>query len=113
MLRCTLREICAAVGGVMLQDTEAVISSVSTDSRTIEPGALFAAWVGERFDGHDFIASAASRGAAGCLVSKAPAERSDDFFCILVDDTRTALLPGSEIPSFPDRNPDSSGLPCI
>ena len=93
MFPMTAGEIATAVGGTLLSGRAAAsISAVSTDSRTIEPGALFVAWVGERFDGHDFIASAASRGAAGCLVSKAPAERSDDFFCILVDDTRTALL---------------------
>ena len=39
-------------------------TSVSTDSRAIEAGALFVALRGERFDGHEFIAGAKARGAA-------------------------------------------------
>ena len=35
------------------------IVSVTTDSRTIEPGCLFAAIPGARVDGHDFIPQAA------------------------------------------------------
>src|SRR3972149_1155354 len=38
-------------------------TSVSTDSRAIEAGALFVALRGERFDGHEFIARAKARGA--------------------------------------------------
>ena len=41
-----------------------------TDSRTLEPGALFVALRGERFDGHDFVPEAAARGAAGALVER-------------------------------------------
>ncbi len=46
----------------------ALFSSVSTDSRTLEPGALFVALEGERFNAHAFVASAAARGAAGAVV---------------------------------------------
>jgi len=41
-----------------------------TDSRTVEPGDLFLALVGERYDGHDFVAEAQARGAAGFVVSR-------------------------------------------
>ena len=34
------------------------------------PGALFVALAGDRFDGHDFVADAAQRGAAGAIVSR-------------------------------------------
>jgi len=47
---------------------DAEYSSISTDTRTIEAGALFIALRGERFDGHDHLAKAAEAGAAGAVV---------------------------------------------
>jgi UDP-N-acetylmuramoyl-tripeptide--D-alanyl-D-alanine ligase len=44
------------------------LKSVSIDSRTLQPGALFVAIRGPRFDGHDFLADAHARGAAMALV---------------------------------------------
>jgi len=41
---------------------------VSTDSRSLARGELFVALRGERFDGHEFLAAAAARGAAAALV---------------------------------------------
>ena len=48
-----------------------VAQGYSIDSRTIAPGELFFAVRGERFDGHDFVASAVERGAAAAVVSRA------------------------------------------
>lgn len=45
-------------------------TGVSTDSRTVAPGDLYVALVGERFDGHDFVADALARGARGSVVSR-------------------------------------------
>lgn len=45
-------------------------SGVSIDSRKINPGELFAAIIGEKFDGHDFVASAVAQGAVAVLVSR-------------------------------------------
>jgi UDP-N-acetylmuramoyl-tripeptide--D-alanyl-D-alanine ligase len=45
-------------------------SSVSTDTRSLQPGALFVALTGPNFDGHDFVAAAAERGAAAALVQR-------------------------------------------
>lgn len=47
------------------------LQGYSIDSRTIAPGELFFAVRGERFDGHDFVAAAAERGAAAAVVSRA------------------------------------------
>lgn len=65
-------------------------ASVSTDSRTIGQGDLYVALVGERFDGHDFVADALARGARGAVVSRTS---SDDGSARLypVDDTLMAL----------------------
>src|SRR5512147_2773422 len=41
---------------------------ISLDSRSTRPGDLFLAMKGERFDGHDFVGAALSRGAVGAIV---------------------------------------------
>jgi UDP-N-acetylmuramoyl-tripeptide--D-alanyl-D-alanine ligase len=46
-----------------------VFARVWTDTRTIEPGDLFVALEGERFDAHDFLRDAVEKGAAGLVVS--------------------------------------------
>lgn len=67
---------------------DASFESVSIDSRTIEPGALFIAIKGENFDGHDFIQSAFQKGAVAAIVST-PVNTSSPLF--IVKDTRLAL----------------------
>ncbi len=47
------------------------LTGVSTDSRSLRPGALFVPLRGENFDGHDFIPDAIAAGAAAVLVEKA------------------------------------------
>jgi UDP-N-acetylmuramoyl-L-alanyl-D-glutamate--2,6-diaminopimelate ligase len=46
------------------------ITSISDDSRRVEPGALFCAVEGTAVDGHRFVADAAARGAAAALVTR-------------------------------------------
>lgn len=65
-------------------------TGVSTDSRTIEPGEVFFALVGEQFDGHDFVASALQAGAAAAVVSRRPAEMPENAPLIQVEDTLRA-----------------------
>ena len=43
---------------------------MSTDTRTLAPGALYVALKGDRFDGHAFLAEAAAKGAAAAVVRK-------------------------------------------
>ena len=45
-------------------------SSISTDSRAIDTGALFVALRGERFDGHDYLEAVARAGASGAIVRR-------------------------------------------
>jgi UDP-N-acetylmuramoyl-tripeptide--D-alanyl-D-alanine ligase len=45
-------------------------SSVSTDTRTLEPGALFVALAGERHDGHDHLVAARDAGARAAIVRR-------------------------------------------
>ena len=60
---------------------------VSIDTRTIQPGDLFVALQDSR-DGHDFVADALAKGAAGALVSRDIAGAPN---LLLVDDTLAAL----------------------
>ncbi len=61
---------------------------VSTDTRTLPQGALFVAIRGERFDGHDHVAEAEARGAAGALVSRRIGSTLPQ---VIADDTRRAF----------------------
>lgn len=83
----TLSGVARDVDG-RLEGEDRYFESVSTDTRTIVPGQLFVALRGERFDAVDFVADAASRGAAGAVVEKiAPVDLSQ----IEVADSRLAL----------------------
>ena len=72
----------------LLGAPQARFTSVSTDSRTLEAGALYVALRGPRFDGHDFAAAAAGRGAAALLVEHA---MPFDLPQLIVAEPRAAL----------------------
>jgi UDP-N-acetylmuramoyl-tripeptide--D-alanyl-D-alanine ligase len=67
---------------------DAEFGAVSTDTRSLVPGSLFVAIRGERFDGNDYVAAAAGRGAVGALVSR-PGDAA--LGQIQVADTRLAF----------------------
>ena len=71
MIRMRLGEAAAALG-LRAAGEDVVFHGAGTDSRTASRGALFIAVRGPRFDGHDFIGDARRRGAAACLVERAP-----------------------------------------
>ena len=92
MIPCTVREICAAVGGTLLQgEGDALITGVTTDSRAVSAGQLFIPLTGERFDGHAYIDVALSAGAAGCLTARTPETLLPGKAYVQVADTRLAL----------------------
>ncbi|MGE0159059.1 MAG: UDP-N-acetylmuramoyl-tripeptide--D-alanyl-D-alanine ligase [Gemmatimonadales bacterium] len=62
-----VREALALGGG----SQSVTYTGVSTDSRDVTDGQLYVALVGDRFDGHDFVADALSRGARGAVVTRA------------------------------------------
>jgi UDP-N-acetylmuramoyl-tripeptide--D-alanyl-D-alanine ligase len=69
--RFTLDEVLTATGGsLVVQGSARETTSVSTDTRTIEPGALFVALRGDSFDAHDRIAEAATKGARVAIVER-------------------------------------------
>ena len=71
---------------------DAVATSYSIDSRTLQPDELFFAVRGERLDGHDFVEAALARGAVGAVVAKAQCSRFPERSRLLVvDDPLSAL----------------------
>ncbi|MGD8602476.1 MAG: Mur ligase domain-containing protein, partial [Gemmatimonadota bacterium] len=71
-------------------DPNVAYTGVCTDSRSVEEGQLYVALVGDRFDGHDFVADATSKGARGVVVSREPTSETD-VKLYPVDDTLVAL----------------------
>jgi UDP-N-acetylmuramoyl-tripeptide--D-alanyl-D-alanine ligase len=69
MTAWTLGDLARVCGG-RLVGSSVRFTSVSTDSRTLQSGALFVALKGPSFDGHEFVAAAFQRGAAGALVER-------------------------------------------
>lgn len=87
----SIEEIAQAVGGRILQgDRNYRITSVSTNSKNLEPGALFVPIVGEKVDAHDYIDDAFANGAAACFTSR-PETVLPEHIYIAVEDTLAAL----------------------
>lgn len=71
---------------------EATLTALEYDSRTVGPGALYVAVVGERFDGHDFLNEVVQKGAAAVVVERAEAAPAGTPY-LLVPSCRAALAP--------------------
>ncbi|GAA1843706.1 UDP-N-acetylmuramoyl-tripeptide--D-alanyl-D-alanine ligase [Actinomadura bangladeshensis] len=87
MIPLPLATIAEITGGTAQGPPDVVVSGpVVIDSRAVEPGALFAAFKGERADGHDFAAGALAAGAAAVL-----SQRAVGGPCVVVPDVAEAL----------------------
>ncbi len=83
----SLSQAAAKVGGELLGNSAVVPTSLSIDTRTLQPGACFVALRAER-DGHEFAAQAVAKGATALLV-----DNPIDSECpqLIVPDTLVAL----------------------
>ncbi len=88
MEKLLLSEIVTAVQGSFGYPGDIEVSSISTDTRTIEKGSVFIALKGKSFDGHDYAAKAMELGAVAVVTERAV----DGAKCIIVDSTHDALL---------------------
>ncbi|MBX9393215.1 UDP-N-acetylmuramoyl-tripeptide--D-alanyl-D-alanine ligase [Streptomyces sp. TRM72054] len=89
MIALSLAEITEICGGQThdIPDPSAQVTGpVVRDSREVTSGSLFAAFVGERVDGHDFAAQVVEAGAVAVLAS-----RPVGVPAIVVDDVQAAL----------------------
>jgi len=72
-------------------DPNTFVDTVSTDSRTLQPGQLFVALRGENFDAHNFVQAVAETGAAGAIVERGWTGTAPKQFALLrVEDTLLA-----------------------
>lgn len=88
-----LKFVADACGATILRGAPGLlVSSAGIDSRQIVAGGLFFAIKGDRFDGHDFLADVALKGAAAVVIERGRVPgRLPDCAVLLVDNTREAL----------------------
>ena len=106
MLHITTREIAEITGGSLVggaSGDEQVTGAARIDSREVGEGDLFAAFLGEHVDGHDYLDAARTAGATAALVTEdrgTPAVR--------VADVREALsaLARAQLERARTENPD-------
>ena len=93
MLIDRLSILAAAIQADWHGDPDATCTTLCTDTRRIEPGALFVALRGERFDGHAYVAEALAGGASAVVVDQDMSADYPDAAArqLIVPDTRLAL----------------------
>ena len=90
MFKWNIEQLQAATDGDLVGPLADAVyfDSISTDTRTLKPGALYIAIKGQNFDGHDFVEQAVKQGAAAVLVSS---DVDTIVPGVMVEDTRIAL----------------------
>lgn len=95
MTRFRINDVLAGTRGELRGSIPAGVAfpALRRDARRVEPGDLFVAIRGERFDGVEFVADASSRGARAAIVPREWADRQPSQLLpwIVVDDTIVAL----------------------
>ncbi|HYE40582.1 MAG TPA: Mur ligase domain-containing protein, partial [Ramlibacter sp.] len=84
-----LKQAAAWTGGQLVGDGAVRVQRVHTDTRTLQPGDLFVALKGDRFDANDFIADARDKGAVAAIAH--PGRLPPGFPGIEVEDGKLAL----------------------
>ncbi len=90
-MKLPLWRIAEFVGSKGECDQEAVAMGYSIDSRTLNPGDLFIAIAGERFDGHNYVQAALDKGAVGAIVEAGKHVAGDSLRLLQVEDSLKAL----------------------
>ncbi|HEV7552349.1 MAG TPA: UDP-N-acetylmuramoyl-tripeptide--D-alanyl-D-alanine ligase [Candidatus Angelobacter sp.] len=90
-MKLPLWRIAEFVGSKGECDQEAVAMGYSIDSRTLNPGDLFIAITGERFDGHEYVQAALEKGAVGAIVEAGKQVGGDPLRLLKVENTLKAL----------------------
>jgi UDP-N-acetylmuramoyl-tripeptide--D-alanyl-D-alanine ligase len=89
----TLRDLLETIGGRLTAGpatADSALGPIATDSRRVNPGDVFWALGGDRYDGNDYVAEAFDRGAAGAVVNRRVAVPPGRWV-IEVEDTQPAL----------------------
>ncbi len=86
----SLDNLLAGVAHRIQGNPATAVSSIATDSRRVQPGALFFCLRGARVDGHDFANAAAAAGAAA-IVAERPVAVPQNLPVAIVADVLAAL----------------------
>ena len=78
-MRETIKNIAEALGYAYQEDDEKWITGIAIDSRTVQPGDLFVALVGEKTDGHRYLCQAIEQGAAAVVISREEILSANDY----------------------------------
>ncbi|MBA4149654.1 MAG: UDP-N-acetylmuramoyl-tripeptide--D-alanyl-D-alanine ligase [Verrucomicrobia bacterium] len=82
----------ACFGELKKGSPQTLVSRICTDSRAVQPGDLFIALAGERFDAHNFLADVASKDVAAIVAEKGKTPPGlTNCALIFVEHTRKAL----------------------
>jgi len=85
-------DLAVAMQGRATPSVTTPVGSISIDTRTLEPGALFFAIKGDVHDGHVFVKAALEKGAAAAVIDEAHAgDFPADAPLIIVDDVLKGL----------------------
>ena len=92
----SLKFVAEACGGELRGGVaDALVSRACTDSRQAQPGDVFFALTGEKFDAHEYLPDVVQKGAVAVVVASSKSARaaglSDAAGVITVEDPRTAL----------------------
>ncbi len=82
-------EIANIVEGKLYGDGDRIVSSVVIDSRKVQKDSMFAAFPGEKVDGHDYIGKAFESGASCCIGNRVPDGETRPM--VIVEDVQKAL----------------------
>jgi UDP-N-acetylmuramoyl-L-alanyl-D-glutamate--2,6-diaminopimelate ligase len=96
----------------MMLTADPDVTGVAHDSRAVEPGDLFVALVGQRFDGRAFAPAAVEKGAVAILgPSTGPGPASVDVPWVPVEDPRSVLGPlAAAVYGHPDQELVMAGV---
>lgn len=84
----TLDQLVTLLAASVQNLPNASATGITTDSRSIQPGEIFLALRGEKFDGHDFVRSAIEQGAIAAIVDSQ--FEAGDLPVLVVSDTLAA-----------------------
>ena len=91
-MQMLVKDIVKACNGVLLcGDPETVVTSVETDSRLIEPEALFVPIIGQKTDAHQYIQQTFDKGAVATLTQEHTSMEDSTHCWIYVEQTQDAL----------------------
>lgn len=91
MINLTSLQIAEMVNGTLIGEHHYTVNQFSMNSRQVGASVVFLAYVGEKFDAHQFIPDVIRQGGK-CIITKALPDYDPTVDYIIVEDTNHALL---------------------